>query len=208
MGLELTLVIGGISIVALTAIFFTVKNLIVICHPSEVVIFSGPKAQGSQRSGYIHIRGGRRLRIPLLERVEHMNLSTMSVDVAVRGAYTRDGVPINVQGVANIKIDGDMPGLDNAVERLMGKSNQEIMRIARQTLEGNLRGVLAKLTPEQVNEDKRSAKQNLLCKQPATSPKHVLAKSMPASPSFALKPISGLFPHKLSVRQILHANAV
>ena len=162
MGLELPLVIGGISIVALTAIFFTVKNLIVICQPSEVVIFSGPKAQGSQRSGYIHIRGGRRLRIPLLERVEHMDLSTMSVDVSVRGAYTRDGVPINVQGVANIKIDGDMPGLDNAVERLMGKSNQEIMRIARQTLEGNLRGVLAKLTPEQVNEDKESFAEELV----------------------------------------------
>jgi len=78
----------------------------------------------------------------------------MSVDVSVSGAYTADGVPINVHGVANIKIDGDPPGLDNAVERLLGKSNEDIRRLARETLEGNLRGVLARLTPEQVNQDK------------------------------------------------------
>jgi flotillin len=100
------------------------------------------------------VRGGRGLRIPLLEVVDRLDLTNMSVEVSVRGAYSRDGVPLNVQGVANVKIDGATPGLDHAVERLLGKTREEVVRIARETLEGNLRGVLAKLTPEQVNQDK------------------------------------------------------
>jgi flotillin len=44
--------------------------------------------------------------------------------------------------------------LNNAVERLLGKPLDEIQMIAKETLEGNLRGVLASLTPEEVNEDR------------------------------------------------------
>jgi flotillin len=44
--------------------------------------------------------------------------------------------------------------LGNAVERLLGKSLEEIQMIAKETMEGNLRGVLASLTPEEVNEDR------------------------------------------------------
>lgn len=148
--------------VALFAILMSVKSLVVICQPSEVVIFSGPKKRERARVGYRAVRGGRGLRIPLLELVDRLDLTNMSVDVAVRGAYTRDGVPLNVQGVANVKIDGDPPGLDNAVERLLGKTREEVAKLARETLEGNLRGVLAKLSPEQVNQDKESFARELI----------------------------------------------
>jgi flotillin len=152
----------GIGALALLTIFLTMKNLVVISPPSEVVIFSGPNPLADQKVGYRFVRGGRRLRIPLLEKVDRLDLTVMSVDVAVRGAYTVDGVPINVQGVANVKIDGDLPGLDNAVERLLGKSHEAVIRISRETLEGNLRGVLAKLTPEEVNEDKEKFAEELI----------------------------------------------
>jgi flotillin len=151
-------VIGGIAAVALA---MTVKSLIIICQPSEVVIFSGPKKSVGERVGFQALRGGRRIRIPLIERIDRMELTNMVVDVGVRGAYTTDGVPINVQGVANVKIDGGLH-LGNAAERLLGKKREEIVKIARETLEANLRGVLAKLTPEQVNEDKESFAQELI----------------------------------------------
>jgi len=148
------LVILAIVGIAVVLIMLSIKNLVVICQPSEVVIFSGPSKRVGARVGYRAVRGGRGIRIPLLQIVDRLDLTNMSVDVAVSAAYTADGVPINVQGVANIKIDGNPPGLDNAVERLLGKSNAQIRQMARETLEGNLRGVLARLTPEQVNQDK------------------------------------------------------
>lgn len=147
-------IIAIVAVVALLFIGLSIKSLLIICQPSEVVIFSGPQRRADQKVGYRAIRGGRGIRIPLLEKVDTMDLTNMVVNVAVRGAYSRDGIPLNIEGVANIKIDGDAPGLDNAVERLLGKAKQEIIQLARETLEGNLRGVLAKLTPEEVNEDK------------------------------------------------------
>ncbi|MCC6624179.1 MAG: flotillin family protein [Deltaproteobacteria bacterium] len=148
------LVLLTVGAIALVVILLSIKRLVVICQPSEVVIFSGPPKREGARVGYTAVRGGRGIRIPLLEVVDRLDLTNMSVDVGVQGAYTADGVPINVSGVANIKIDGDPPGLDNAVERLLGKTRDEIRELARETLEGNLRGVLARLTPEQVNQDK------------------------------------------------------
>ena len=155
-------IVAIVVVVALIAIGLSIKSLLVICQPSEVVIFAGPARRPDQRVGYRAIRGGRGLRIPLLEKVEYMDLTNMAVNVGVRGAYSRDGIPLNIEGVANIKIDGDPPGLDNAVERLLGKSKEEIIQLARETLEGNLRGVLARLTPQEVNEDKEKFASELI----------------------------------------------
>jgi flotillin len=64
--------------------------------------------------------------------------------------------------VANVKIAGEEPLLNNAVERFLTRKSDEVLRIARETLEGNLRGVLATLTPEEVNEDKTRFAENLI----------------------------------------------
>ena len=160
--MELFAVIGGIALLAFVAILLSIKSLVVICQPSEVVIISGPKRRSGETVGYRAIRGGRALRIPLLEVIDRIDLTNMAVDVGVRGAYTRDGVPINVQGVANLKVDGNGPGLDNAVVRLLGKSRDEVERLAQLTLEANLRGVLARLTPEEVNQDKKKFAEELI----------------------------------------------
>ncbi len=152
--MEPVIIIVAVVLIGAVAIGLSIKSLLIICDPSEVVIFAGPARRPDQRIGYRAIRGGRGLRIPLLEKVEYMDLTNIVVSVGVKGAYSRDGIPLNIEGVANIKIDGDPPGLDNAVERLLGKSKEEIVQLARETLEGNLRGVLAKLTPQEVNEDK------------------------------------------------------
>ena len=78
----------------------------------------------------------------------------MIIEVSVSNAYARGGIPLTVSGVANVKIASKSPFLDNAIERFTGKSREQIIRIAKETLEGNLRGVLSQLTPEEVNQDK------------------------------------------------------
>jgi len=159
MGITLIIILA----VALLAIIILVKKMLFICQPNEVLIFSGAHRRVGQRKvGYKVIRGGRKLKLPLIEVVDRMDLTNMAINVSVRGAYSHGGIPLNVEGVANIKVAGVEPILGAAVERLLGKGRPEIMSIAKETLEGNLRGVLAKLTPEQVNEDKLAFARQLM----------------------------------------------
>ncbi len=145
------------------AFLLTVKNLLFICGPNEVLIFNGSrsKVEGKQ-VGYRIVKGGMSLRKPLFERVSRMDLTNMTVDVSVTGAYSRGGIPLSVQGVANLKVAGHQPLLHNALVRFQDRSRREIIKIAKDTLEGNLRGVLSQLTPEEVNEDKSAFAEQLL----------------------------------------------
>jgi flotillin len=86
--------------------------------------------------------------------VDFIDLRNISIDVEVHGAFSKGGIPLNVKAVANVKLPGEEPMIHNAVERFLGRGRNEVMYIAKETLEGNLRGVLAQLTPEEVNEDK------------------------------------------------------
>ena len=155
MGITVALVIVGIAF--LFVLLSVAGSLLYICEPNEVLIFSGR----SGKKGYRYVRGGRAWRTPLVEKVDRLDLTNMIIDLQVNGAYSKGGIPLNVQGVANIKIAGHEPVLDHAVERLMGKGRGQIMQIAKDVLEGNLRGVLAKLTPEEVNDDKLAFAENL-----------------------------------------------
>lgn len=146
------------------SLILVIRNLYYICQPSEVLIFSGDRRTVSdgRRVGYRLVKGGSSIRKPLLEKTFRMELTNMIIELRVTNAYSKGGIPLNVDGVANIKIAGEEPAIHNAIERLLGKSREDVEKIARETLEGNLRGVLASLTPEQVNEDKMAFVQNLL----------------------------------------------
>ena len=157
------LVLVGALVLAALVMVLIVTRLIYICAPNEVLIFSGTRRQvGNRQVGYRLVQGGRGIRIPMLERVDRMDLTNMIIDLRVQGAYSKGGIPLNVEGVANLKIAGSEPIIGNAIERFLGKTREEVMKVARETLEGNLRGVLATLTPEEVNRDRVKFAQELL----------------------------------------------
>ncbi|MEL7141053.1 MAG: SPFH domain-containing protein [Cyanobacteria bacterium J06554_3] len=161
--MEFLIAITALGGLAAGGISLTIKNLYYICQPNEVLIFAGGKQKlGDRKVGYRLVKGGSSLRTPLLEKVMRMNLTNMIIELKVSNAYSKGGIPLHVSGVANIKIAGEEPTIHNAIERLLGKPRKEIERMAKETLEGNLRGVLASLTPEQVNEDKIAFAKSLL----------------------------------------------
>ncbi|PKL93237.1 MAG: flotillin, partial [Gemmatimonadetes bacterium HGW-Gemmatimonadetes-1] len=148
--------VGAVLLGVILGLFIAVKTLIVICLPNEMVVITGRRrlTADGREIGYRILRGGRTLRIPLIERVSRIDLRTIPIEVAVRNAYSLGGIPLLVQGIANVKVSGRDPTSHNAVERLLDKPFDEVMQIAKDTLEGNLRGVVATLTPEEVNEDR------------------------------------------------------
>ncbi|MFK7848550.1 MAG: flotillin family protein [Rhodothermales bacterium] len=157
-------ILAGIAIVAILSILGIIRTNLKICQPNEVLIFSGKqrKLPDGNSLGYRVIRGGRAFRIPIIERVDRLVLNTIPIDLAVSNAYSKGGIPLTVRAIANVKVSSNEPEINNAVERLLGKPLGDIQIIAKETLEGNLRGVLATLTPEEVNEDRLKFAKTLL----------------------------------------------
>nr|WP_139253638.1 flotillin family protein [Hydrococcus rivularis] len=132
------------------------NSFLCICKPNEVVIICGRKrrSKDGQEVGYRVLSGGRSIRVPIIETVKRMDVTTMPIRVEIRNAYSKGGTPINIQAIANVKISSNPDVVGNAIERFLDRDRSEIIRVAQETLEGNLRGVVATLTPEQVNEDR------------------------------------------------------
>ncbi|HEV8267015.1 MAG TPA: SPFH domain-containing protein, partial [Thermoanaerobaculia bacterium] len=149
--------VGGIAGAVVVSIFAAVaRSFLIICRPNEVVIFSGRKRRMADGShvGYRIVVGGRAVRVPVVERVDRMSLASTPIELSIANAYSKGGIPLRVHAIANVKISSDRKVIGNAIERFLGRDPNEIARVARESLEGHLRGVLANLTPEEVNEDR------------------------------------------------------
>ena len=160
-GLWIALVV---VIVFFIALGFT-KAFLKICAPNELLIFSGRTRElpDGTTIGYRIIKGGRTFQLPIIETVRRMSLETMPIEIELNGALAKGIIPLNVAGMANIKIAGTQEqGTSNAIERFLGKKREEIARIAKETLEGSLRGVLATLTPEEANTDRLKFAQEVM----------------------------------------------
>jgi flotillin len=161
---EVLAALGGVALLLFGALVYTVRSLIVICLPNEMVVITGRRRtlEDGREVGFRVLHGGRTLRIPVIEKVSRIDLTTIPLEVVVKNAYSKGGIPLIVQGIANVKVCAREPVAYNAVERLLDKPFDEIMQIAKDTLEGNLRGVLATLTPEEINEDRLKFAQTLI----------------------------------------------
>ena len=151
-------IVGGVAtaLAVLMVLMVIYRYLLRICRPNEILIFSGRKHKTSDGRlvGYRVVFGGRGIRVPVVETVDRMDVSLISVPIAVAGAYSEGGIPLNVHAIANIKVSTDRRFIGNAIERFLGKGRQEIARVVKETLEGHLRGVLATMTPEESNQDR------------------------------------------------------
>jgi len=147
----------GIAILAGLVILAFIKANLRICHPNEILVFSGRKRklEDGTAVGYRVIKGGRGLKIPIIESVTRLPLTTIPIDLELTGALSKGVIPIDIQAMANVKIAGsEEEGLSNALERFLGKNVTDISQVAKENIEGSLRGVLASLTPEDANSNR------------------------------------------------------
>ena len=128
--------------------------------PNAVAVFSGRKRRtpDGRIVGYRMIKGGAAFRFPLLEQVDYLSLNVFTIPLEIKRAYTKQGVPISVKAVANVKIKSDDMSLSAAAERFLGMSHEEIQRVIFQTLEGHLRSIRS--------EERRVGKE---CRMPCRS---------------------------------------
>ncbi len=151
------IVAAVITLIVITVAVWAIKALIVIVPPNAAAVVTGRKRQllDGTDVGYRAVIGGRTMQVPIVEQVQWLSLETYPLEISVHNAFSKGNIPLDIEAIANVKIASEPEAVfNNAVERLLGKTEKEIQSIARDTLMGNLRGVLATLTPEQVNEDR------------------------------------------------------
>ena len=150
--------IGGVAalFILLVALNLISRWMIRICRPNEMLVVTGSRSnQGQGTKGYrVVANGGWTFVKPILETARRMDVTLLPVVVEVSNAYSHGGTPLNIQAIANVKVSTDPEIRNNAIERFLGHHQDEIIQVAKENLEGNLRSVLAQLTPEQVNEDR------------------------------------------------------
>ena len=152
-------VIGGVAalFILLVALNLISRWMIRICRPNEMLVVTGSRSNQGQQGmkGYrVVANGGWTFIKPILETARRMDVTLLPVLVEVKNAYSKGGTPLNIQAIANVKVSSDPDVRNNAIERFLGRDSEEIVQVAKENLEGNLRSVLAQLTPEQVNEDR------------------------------------------------------
>jgi flotillin len=104
--------------------------------------------------GFRIVKGGGRFVWPVYEKVDILSLEILTIDVQTPEVYTSKGVPVRVDGVAQIKIKGDDISIATASEQFLSKSTDEIKSVAMQTLEGHLRAILGTMTVEEIYQNR------------------------------------------------------
>src|SRR2546422_2326004 len=128
--------------------------------PNDVLIVSGRKHRfvdpdGTVRTrGFRIVKGGGTFVYPIVEKVDVLSLELLTIDVQTPEVYTSKGVPVKVDGVAQIKVKGDDISIATAAEQFLSKGVDEIKNIAMQTLEGHLRAILGTMTVEEIYQNR------------------------------------------------------
>jgi flotillin len=155
-------VVGGV--VAVLFVFFIFAGIWASRYtkvgPNQVLVISGRKRKvvdpdGNTREvGFRIVKGGGRFVWPVYEKVDILSLEILTIDVQTPEVYTSKGVPVKVDGVAQIKIKGDDISIATASEQFLSKSTDEIKSVAMQTLEGHLRAILGTMTVEEIYQNR------------------------------------------------------
>lgn len=149
--------IGGAIAIAVIILIAIILGRYTKVPPNTVMVVSGGFGQTIRRAdgtrdklGFRIIKGGGTFVVPVLERVDMLSLELMTIDVKTPEVYTQMGVPVMVDGVAQIKVKSDDVSIATAVEQFLSKSTVDIMNVAQQTLEGHLRAIMGTMGVEEI----------------------------------------------------------
>jgi flotillin len=160
MTMDTTQTIGiaiGLGVLALMLLIIFLKANIVLCQPNELVVIAGRQRKGKdgESIGYRVLRGGRGFKRPLMESVARLPLNSMSIDLVVGKAMSEGMIPLTIEAKATVKLAGrEAGGMNEAIERFLGKGPDVVSKTATQALEGALRGVVATMNPEEANANR------------------------------------------------------
>ncbi len=145
------------GVLTLACFAVAVASLRIVAGASEMLVVSGRKNRGAdgRTVGYrVLSSGAGGFRVPLLENVTRVDLTARPVDVGVSDAYAGGGVRVSLSANAVVGFDRDPSNVHNAIERFVGRPDDELRAVASQTLESALRAVVATMSVDEIEENR------------------------------------------------------
>src|SRR5881296_4096630 len=143
MSLEI-LVIAGLMALTIVFLLSMFARLYRKAGPHEALVVYGFR-------GTRIVKGHGTVIFPMIEAVRQLSLELMSFDVApVQDLYTKQGVAVTVEAVAQIKVKSDLESIQTAAEQFLTKTPDQRESLIRLVMEGHLRGIIGQLTVEQI----------------------------------------------------------
>src|ERR1039458_6732641 len=137
-------VIAGLVVLATLFLMSMLARLYRKAGPHEALIVYGFR-------GKRVVTGHGTIVFPMIENCHDLSLELMSFDVAPQqDLYTKQGVAVTVEAVAQIKVKSDTESVYTAAEQFLTKTDQEREGLIRLVMEGHLRGIIGQLTVEEI----------------------------------------------------------
>jgi flotillin len=137
-------VVVGLGLLVVILLMGLLARMFRKAGPNEALIvygFRGPRV----------IKGHGTIIFPMVENCRELSLELMSFDVAPQqDLYTRQGVAVTVEAVAQIKVRSDQESILTAAEQFLTKTPPQREGLIRLVMEGHLRGIIGQLTVEQI----------------------------------------------------------
>jgi flotillin len=143
-GLPLIPVVAGLAIIAVLFGMALLARMFRKAGPHEALIIYGLR-------GTRIVKGGGTIIFPMIEQCRELSLELMSFDVAPQQSlYTKQGVAVTIEAVAQIKVKSDPESIRTAAEQFLTKRPEQREGLIRLVMEGHLRGIIGQLTVEQI----------------------------------------------------------
>jgi len=139
-----TWVIIGLGVLGLLLLMSFLASLYRKVGPHEALVVYGFR-------GKRVITGHGTIVWPMFENCHGLSLELMSFDVAPQqDLYTKQGVAVTVEAVAQIKVKSDTESIWTASEQFLTKTDQQREALIKLVMEGHLRGIIGQLTVEEI----------------------------------------------------------
>ncbi len=168
LGTPLLAIIGLIVLVVLIGLLITTRYK--VAKPNEAFIVTGRKGKevknpetgqiSTDLSGQKVVMGGGVFVLPFVQQLQILDLSSRRIMIQIRGAVSGQGVKLNLDGVAIVKVGGNEDSIRAAAQRFLSQQ-EEIETFTQETLAGSLRSIVGSLSVEQIIRDRAAFAQRV-----------------------------------------------
>lgn len=137
-------VIAGLMVLSVVLLLLLLAKMFRKAGPNEALVVFGFR-------GTRVVKGHGTIIFPMVENCRELSLELMSFDVAPKqDLYTKQGVAVTVEAVAQIKVRSDRESIETAAEQFLTKTPPQREGLIRLVMEGHLRGIIGQLTVEEI----------------------------------------------------------